>query len=80
MKNGHSQNYGTVGGFLAVTMAENASLQRDVVMCWGYPQTRSAMMHSMEKNTDCANRKVISGEQRGIETGKDFCLCMKYQP
>jgi len=40
----------------------------------------SAGRHFGERTTDCANRKVISGEQRGIETGKDFCLCMKYQP
>jgi len=80
MKNGHSQNYGTVGGFLAVTMAENASLQRGVVMCREYPQTRSAGRHVEKKTTDCANRQVISGEERRIETGKDFCQCMKYQP
>jgi hypothetical protein len=33
-----------------------------------------------KKTTDCANTLVISREQRGIETGKDFCQCMKYQP
>jgi hypothetical protein len=34
----------------------------------------------LEKTTDCANTRVISGEQRGIETGKDFYQGMKYQP
>jgi hypothetical protein len=61
-----------------MTLAENVSLQRNVVMCREYPQTRSAKMH-MEKNTDCTNRQVISGEQRGIETGKDFCQGMKFE-
>ena len=45
----HSQNYGTVGGFLAVTMAENANLLRGVFMCREYPQTCSAGMHSLKK-------------------------------
>jgi hypothetical protein len=63
-----------------MTIAENASPQRGVVMRGGYPQTRSAMRHFGKINPDCANRKVIIGEQRGIETGKDFYQGMKYQP
>jgi hypothetical protein len=62
-----------------MTMAENAGLQRGVVMCREYPQTRSAGMHCWVRTTDCANRQVISGEQRGIETGKDFCQGLKYE-
>ena len=79
MKNGSFTELWYTGGFPAVIMAENANLQRGVVMSREYPQTRSAMMHSMEKNTDCTNRQVISGEQRGIETGKDFCKGLKYE-
>jgi len=33
-----------------------------------------------KKTIDCANTVVISGEQRGIETDKDFSQGMKYQP
>jgi hypothetical protein len=62
-----------------MTMAENASLQRGVGMCREYPQTRSAGRHFGKINPDCANRKVIIGEQRGIETGKDFYQSIKYQ-
>jgi hypothetical protein len=61
-------------------MAKNASLQRDVVTCGEYPQTRSAGRRFGERTADCANTLVISGEKRGIETGKDFCQGMKYQP
>ncbi|HZK30309.1 MAG TPA: hypothetical protein VFC43_03625 [Methanoregula sp.] len=38
-----------MGGFLAMTMAENVSLQRNVVMCREYPQTCSAGRYSLEK-------------------------------
>ena len=49
-----------------MTMAENASLQRGVVMCREYPQTRSAGEHFGERTTDCPNREVISREERGF--------------
>jgi len=68
-----------MGGFLSITMAGNASLQRGVLMCREYPQTRSAMVHFEKRTPDCANRMGISGEQRGIETGNDFCQGMKYE-
>ena len=62
-----------------MAMAEKVSLQRGVVMCREYPQTRSAPMQSMVRTTDCTTRQAISGEQKGIETGTDFCQGMNYE-
>jgi len=58
-----SQNGGTMGGILAMTMAENASLLRSVVMYWGYPKTRSAEIPPWKETQDVPTDRQSAGNR-----------------